>query len=60
MYPKTWHQCKLCPLLKKLNRLTQNNHQGAVAQMAPISFYDLDELVTAVKETKEQPLFLRS
>ena len=43
---------------EKLNRLTQNNHQGAVAQMAPISFYDLDELVTAVKETKEQPLFL--
>ena len=44
--------------VEKLNRLTPNNHQGAVAQIAPISFYDLDTLVTAVKETKEHPLFL--
>ena len=44
--------------VEKLNRLTTNNHQGAVAQMSPISFYDLDALVTAVKETKDQPLFL--
>jgi 23S rRNA (guanosine2251-2'-O)-methyltransferase len=26
--------------------------------MSPISFYDLDTLVTAVKETKQHPLFL--
>jgi len=44
--------------VEKLNRLTRNNHQGAVAQISPISFYDLDALVTAVKETKDQPLFL--
>ena len=44
--------------VEKLNRLTPNNHQGAVAQISPISFYDLDALVTAVKETKDQPLFL--
>ena len=44
--------------VEKLNRLTPNNHQGAVAQISPISFYDLDALVTAVKETKEHPLFL--
>ena len=44
--------------VEKLNRLTLNNHQGAVAQMSPISFYDLDALVTAVKETKKHPLFL--
>lgn len=44
--------------VEKLNRLTPSNHQGAVAQISPISFYDLDALVTAVKETKDQPLFL--
>lgn len=44
--------------VEKLNRLTPNNHQGAVAQISPISFYDLDTLVTAVKEKKDQPLFL--
>ena len=49
--------CSYVPI-EKLNRLTPNNHQGAVAQIAPISFYDLDALVSAVKETKTQPLFL--
>ena len=44
--------------VEKLNRLTPNNHQGAVALIAPIAFYELDTLVTAVKETKEHPLFL--
>ena len=44
--------------IEKLNRLTPNNHQGAVAHMAPITFCDLDNLVTAVKQTKAQPLFL--
>ena len=44
--------------VEKLNRLTTSNHQGAVAQISPISFYDLDALVTAVKETKKHPLFL--
>ena len=44
--------------LEKLNRITSNNHQGAVAQIAPISFYELDALVSIVKETKENPLFL--
>lgn len=44
--------------LEKLNRITSNNHQGAVAQIAPISFYELDALVSSVKETKENPLFI--
>lgn len=44
--------------VEKLNRLTPSNHQGAVAQISPISFYDLDALVTTVKETKKHPLFL--
>ena len=49
--------CSYVPL-EKLNRITTNNHQGAVAQIAPISFYELDALVSTVKETKENPLFL--
>ena len=49
--------CSYVPL-EKLNRITTNNHQGAVAQIAPISFYELDALVSIVKETKENPLFL--
>ena len=44
--------------VEKLNRLTPNNHQGAVAHIAPITFCELDALVTAVKETKKHPLFL--
>lgn len=44
--------------VEKLNRLTQNNHQGVVAQIAPIKFYDIDELVNSVLESNKQPLFL--
>ena len=43
---------------QKLNRLTSHNHQGAVAQMAPINFHDLDKLVTNVIQNKKNPLFL--
>ena len=41
--------------VEKLNRLTPHNHQGAVATMSPIAFYDLEELISAVKEIKEHP-----
>jgi len=44
--------------IEKLNRLTQHNHQGAAAQIAPISFYDIDDLVTTVLESGKTPLFL--
>jgi len=44
--------------VEKLNRLTQNNHQGVVATIAPISFYDLDELVTSIKKKKQNPIFI--
>lgn len=44
--------------VEKLNKLTQKNHQGAVAQIAPISFYELEQLVTEVLESEKTPLFL--
>ena len=45
--------------VEKLDRLSKNkNHQGAVAQISPIEFYDLEELITAVKGKTVLPLFL--
>jgi 23S rRNA (guanosine2251-2'-O)-methyltransferase len=44
--------------MEKLNRLTKGNHQGAVANISPIQFYTLEDLVEKVKKTKETPLFL--
>ena len=44
--------------IEKLNRLSQQNHQGAIAQIAPITFYEIDELVTKVLESGKTPLFL--
>ena len=44
--------------VEKLNRLTNNNHQGAVANIAPIEFYDIDNLVLDVIESGKTPLFL--
>ena len=44
--------------VEKLNRLTKMNHQGAVAHISPIDFYDLENLVEQVLASSETPLFL--
>lgn len=44
--------------VEKLNRLTAKNHQGVVATVAPISFYELEELISQVFESGKTPLFL--
>lgn len=45
--------------VEKLNKLSKfNNHQGAVASIAPIKFVSIEELVEGVLENKENPLFL--
>jgi 23S rRNA (guanosine2251-2'-O)-methyltransferase len=44
--------------VEKLNRLTKNNHQGVVAQISPIGFHDLEQLVMSVIESGKVPLFL--
>lgn len=44
--------------VEKLNRLTKKNHQGVVANISPIDFYDLDELIISTIESGETPLFL--
>lgn len=44
--------------VEKLNRLTNNNHQGVVAQISPIHYHDLEELITATYEIGKTPFFL--
>ncbi len=45
--------------VEKLDRLSKyNNHQGAVAQISPIDFYDLDELIQTTLEKNKTPLFI--
>ena len=43
---------------EKLNRLTKENHQGAVAQIAPIKFWNIEELVENILSKNKVPLFL--
>lgn len=45
--------------VEKLNRLSKNqNHQGAVAQISPIEFHDLETLINKTLESDATPLFL--
>ncbi|MEX0996371.1 MAG: 23S rRNA (guanosine(2251)-2'-O)-methyltransferase RlmB [Flavobacteriaceae bacterium] len=44
--------------IEKINKLSQGNHQGAVASISPISFVELETLVEGVLAQKENPLFL--
>jgi len=44
--------------VEKLNRLTKMNHQGAVAQIAPIEFHSIEELVASAIDSGKVPLFL--
>ena len=41
--------------VEKLNRLSKNNnHQGAVAQISPVKFHDLETLIELIDEIKEE------
>lgn len=42
--------------VQKLNRLTQNNHQGVVSYASPIEYHSLDAIITQVFERGETPL----
>ena len=44
--------------VEKLNRLTRKNHQGIVANIAPVAFHNLENLVIDVTESGKTPLFL--
>jgi len=48
-----------CVPVEKLDRLSKySNHQGVVAQISPIEFVNLDDLITKTLETTTSPLFL--
>lgn len=44
--------------IEKLNKLTQDNHQGVVAKVSPITLHSLEELVENAFKKKDAPLFL--
>tara|TARA_R110000787_G_scaffold269018_3_gene375666 strand:+ start:6576 stop:7316 length:741 start_codon:yes stop_codon:yes gene_type:complete len=45
--------------VEKLDRLSKNkNHQGAVAQISPVEFADLESLIESSLESDRTPLFL--
>ena len=45
--------------IEKLNRLSKNgNHQGAVATISPISYWDLELLIEKVLKEDKTPIFL--
>ncbi len=43
---------------EKLNRITRKNHQGVIAFLSPVPFFDLEEIVTQTYEKGETPFFL--
>ncbi|MCX2679495.1 23S rRNA (guanosine(2251)-2'-O)-methyltransferase RlmB [Galbibacter sp. EGI 63066] len=44
--------------VEKLNRLSKKNHQGVVANISPIEFHDLENLIMQTIESGDTPLFL--
>lgn len=44
--------------IEKLNRMTSNNHQGVVAKISPIDFYEIEDLVTKALEIHQNPVFI--
>ncbi|MDR6301358.1 23S rRNA (guanosine(2251)-2'-O)-methyltransferase RlmB [Mesonia maritima] len=44
--------------IEKLNKLTQENHQGIVAKISPIQLYSIENLVESAFKKTSSPLFL--
>ncbi len=44
--------------VEKLNKLTQQNHQGAIAIVSAIKYHEFETLVNTVIETHKKPLFI--
>lgn len=44
--------------LEKLNRLTRKNHQGVVAFVSPVDYYDVEEVVTRIFEEGRAPAIM--
>ena len=46
--------------IEKLNRLTQKNHQGAVAFISPITYQKIENIIPEIFERGEVPLDRKS
>lgn len=44
--------------IEKLNRLSNNNHQGAIAQISPVAFHNFETLIEKILQEKKKPLLL--
>jgi 23S rRNA (guanosine2251-2'-O)-methyltransferase len=44
--------------VEKLNRLSKGNHQGAVAQISPVGFISLEQMIEQAFKASTTPLFL--
>ena len=44
--------------LEKINRITRKNHQGVVAFISPIDFYNIEDIVPVIFESGKNPLIL--
>lgn len=44
--------------IQKLDKLTQGNHQGAVATLSQIDFQDFETTIESILENEDNPLFL--
>lgn len=44
--------------IEKLNRLTKGNHQGIVAQIAPIEYYEISDVIADVEKSGVAPLIV--
>ena len=44
--------------IQKINKITRKNHQGVIAFISPIKFYDVEEIVTRVFESGKIPFII--
>lgn len=44
--------------LQKINKISRKNHQGVIAFISPVAFYDAEEIVTRVFEAGKIPFIL--
>lgn len=44
--------------VEKLQKMTSQNHQGAVAKISPVGYHDFETLIEEVLQREERPLFL--
>jgi len=44
--------------IEKLNRVSRKNHQGVIAYISPISFYQIEQLLPTIYESGREPFIL--